>query len=50
MKLLAERLVSCGMTLTRTSNCWNDFAELPQEVQDLRRIGIETIVNLVYSV
>ncbi len=50
MKLLAERLVSYGVTLTRTSNCWNDFDELRQEVQDLRRIGMETIVNLIYTV
>jgi oxaloacetate decarboxylase alpha subunit len=50
MKLLAERLVSYGVTLTRTSNCWNDFAELRQEVQDLRAIGMETIVNLIYTV
>ena len=50
MKLLAERLVSYGVTLTRTSHCWNDFAELRQEVQDLRGIGMETIVNLIYTV
>ena len=25
LKLLAERVVSYGITLTRTSNCWNDF-------------------------
>jgi oxaloacetate decarboxylase alpha subunit len=50
MKLLAERLVSYGVTLTRTSNCWNDFTELRQEVQDLRGIGMETIVNLIYTV
>ena len=36
MKLLAERLVSYGVTLTRTSNCWNDFDELRDEVRDLR--------------
>jgi len=50
MKLLAERLVSYGVTLTRTSNCWNDFDELRDEVRDLRSIGMETIVNLIYTV
>ncbi len=50
MKLLAERLVSYGITLTRTSNCWNDFEELRDEVKDLRSIGMETIVNLIYTV
>ena len=50
MKLLAERVVSYGMTLTRTSNCWNDFEELRGEVRDLRDLGMDTIVNLIYSV
>src|SRR5215468_1992450 len=50
MKLLAERLVCYGITLTRTSNCWNDFDELRDEVRDLRGIGMDTIVNLIYSV
>jgi oxaloacetate decarboxylase (Na+ extruding) subunit alpha len=50
MQLLAERLVHYGITLTRTSNCWNDFAELRGEVIDLRRIGMDTVVNLIFSV
>ena len=49
-KLLAERVVSYGITLTRTSNCWNDFDELRDEVRELQDIGMETIVNLIYSV
>jgi oxaloacetate decarboxylase alpha subunit len=49
-KLLAERVVSYGITLTRTSNCWNDFDELREEVRELRDLGMETIVNLIYSV
>jgi oxaloacetate decarboxylase alpha subunit len=50
MKLLAERVVSYGITLTRTSNSWNDFDALRDEVQELRAIGMETIVNLIYTV
>jgi oxaloacetate decarboxylase alpha subunit len=50
MKLLAERVVSYGVTLTRTSNCWNDFAEMRHELQDLRALGMDTIVNLIYTV
>ncbi|MBM4262103.1 MAG: hypothetical protein FJ145_11825 [Deltaproteobacteria bacterium] len=50
MKLLSERLVHYGITLTRTSNCWNDYDELRQEVIDLRNLGMETVVNLIYSV
>ncbi len=50
MKLLVERIVSYGITLTRTSSCWNDFQSLNQEMRDLRAIGMETIVNLIYTV
>ncbi len=50
MRLLIERVVSYGITLTRTSNCWNDFQSLKEEVHQLREIGMETIVNLIYSV
>src|ERR687891_1161432 len=32
LQLLAERVVSYGITLTRTSNCWNDFEEMRDEV------------------
>jgi oxaloacetate decarboxylase alpha subunit len=50
MKLLIERAVSYGLTLTRTSTCWNDFQTFKKELQDLREIGMETIMNLIYSV
>ena len=50
MRLLIERIVSYGITLTRTSNCWNDFLEMKEELKELRNAGMETIVNLIYSV
>ncbi len=50
MRLLIERIVSYGITLTRTSNCWNDFHSLKEELHQLREVGMETIVNLIYSV
>jgi oxaloacetate decarboxylase alpha subunit len=50
MKLLVERVVSYGITLTRTSNCWNDFESLGEELKNLRAVGMETVVNLIYSV
>jgi oxaloacetate decarboxylase alpha subunit len=50
LKLLAERVVSYGITLTRTSNCWNDFEEMRGEVAELGALGMETIVNLIYTV
>jgi oxaloacetate decarboxylase alpha subunit len=50
MRLFIERVVSYGITLTRTSNCWNDFEEMRDEVRELRDVGMETVVNLIYSV
>src|SRR5262245_8316257 len=50
MKLFIERVVSYGVTLTRTSNCWNDFDELRGEVRDLGELGMDTVVNLIYTV
>src|SRR3990172_5025541 len=49
-KLLIERAIAHGITLTRTSDSWNDFQSLQSEVQELRAMGMETIVNLIYSV
>jgi oxaloacetate decarboxylase alpha subunit len=50
LKLLIERLVSYGLTLTRTSNCWNDYAAFKEEIDDLKSVGMETVANLIYSV
>ena len=50
LKLLAERLVSYGITLTRTSNCWNDYDSFKEELDELTAIGMETVANLIYTV
>ena len=49
-RLLIERAISYGITLSRTSDAWNDFESLRDEVKELRGMGMETIVNLIYSV
>jgi oxaloacetate decarboxylase alpha subunit len=49
-KLLIERAISYGITLTRTSDAWNDFDSLRDELKELRAMGMDTIVNLIYSV
>jgi pyruvate/oxaloacetate carboxyltransferase len=48
LKLLIERLVSYGLTLTRTSNSWNDFADFKEEIADLKKTGMDTVANLIY--
>jgi oxaloacetate decarboxylase alpha subunit len=50
LRLTIERVVSHGITLTRTSNSWNDFVVFKQEVEGLRALGMETVVNLIYTV
>jgi oxaloacetate decarboxylase alpha subunit len=50
LKLFIERLVHYGLTLTRTSNSWNDFGAFKEEIDDLREIGMDTVANLIYSV
>jgi oxaloacetate decarboxylase (Na+ extruding) subunit alpha len=50
LKLLVERLVSYGLTLTRTSNCWNDYSAFKEEIEDLKKNGMDTVANLIYSV
>jgi oxaloacetate decarboxylase (Na+ extruding) subunit alpha len=50
LKLLVERLVAYGLTLTRTSNCWNDYDAFKDEIADLKKNGMDTVANLIYSV
>jgi oxaloacetate decarboxylase alpha subunit len=50
LKLLIERLVHYGLTLTRTSNCWNDYDSFKEEIEDLKKTGMDTVANLIYSV
>ena len=50
LKLLVERLISYGLTLTRTSNCWNDYDTFKEEIADLKKTGMDAVANLIYSV
>jgi oxaloacetate decarboxylase (Na+ extruding) subunit alpha len=50
MRVLMERVRSYGITLTRTSNCWNDYSLFKHEVDAMRELGIDCVANLIYSV
>jgi len=51
LQLMIERVVSFGITLTRTSNSWNDFSAFKEEELDgLNKLGMDAIANLIYSV
>src|SRR6185503_18821118 len=49
-RLVIQTVVKYGVTLTRTSNAWNDFASLGKEAQELRKLGMETVMNLIYAI
>jgi oxaloacetate decarboxylase alpha subunit len=48
--LMLEKLASMGIRTTRASDPWNDFAALDTTVRMMAEHGIDTVVNLVYSV
>src|ERR1044071_300342 len=49
-QLLIETVVKYGIDLTRTSNAWNDFAALGKEAVELKNLGMDTVMNLIYSI
>ena len=49
-KLMIERIVAHGITLTRSSDPWNDYELAAIENEDLRKLGMDVVVNIIYSV
>lgn len=49
-QLLIQTVVKYGIDLTRTSNAWNDFAALGKEAAELKNLGMDTVMNLIYSI
>jgi oxaloacetate decarboxylase alpha subunit len=49
-KLLIERVVAHGITLTRSSDPWNDYDAAAVEIEELGKAGMEVVVNIIYSV
>ncbi len=50
IRLVLERVIAHGITLTRSSNPWNDYAVLAREIETLGRMGMEVVANVIYSV
>ncbi len=48
--LMIERVAAHGITLTRTSDPWNDYDAAGIEIAALQKLGMEVIVNIIYSV
>ncbi|HWP24635.1 MAG TPA: biotin carboxyl carrier protein [Candidatus Binatia bacterium] len=49
-RLIIQRVVHYGITLTRLSDPWNDYDELKKEVAELKTLGMESVVNIIYSI
>lgn len=49
-RLLVKLVIDQGITVNRSSNPWNDFEEHRPEVEDLRKMGMRTVVNVIYSI
>ncbi len=48
--LMIERVIAHGITLTRSSDPWNDYDAAAIEIDALKKLGMEVIVNVIYSV
>ena len=49
-RLIIQRVVHYGITLTRLSDPWNNYDELKREVAELRTLGMDSVVNIIYSI
>jgi oxaloacetate decarboxylase alpha subunit len=49
-QLLIRRIVAHGITLTRSSDPWNDYDAAAIEIAELGRAGMQVVINIIYSV
>lgn len=49
-KLLVQKFIDSGIGTARISEPWNDFPYLKEEHDEMRRMGMESVVNIIYSV
>ena len=50
LRLMMERVIAHGVTLTRSSNPWNDYGVLAREIRLLGEMGMDVVANVIYSV
>ena len=48
--LMIERVVAHGITLTRSSDPWNDYGAAAAEIAALKKLGMDVVSNIIYSV
>ncbi len=49
-RLMVERVIAHGITLTRSSDPWNDYEAVGAEVAYLKQLGMDAVINIIYSV
>ena len=49
-RLIIQTVVRYGITLTRLSDPWNDYETLAPEVAELKTLGMDSVVNIIYSI
>lgn len=49
-RLMIERVIAHGITLTRSSDPWNDYEAIAAEVNHLKKMGMDAVINIIYSV
>jgi oxaloacetate decarboxylase (Na+ extruding) subunit alpha len=49
-RLVIQTVARYGIDLTRTSNAWNNFELLGKEAVELKKLGMDTVMNLIYSI
>ena len=47
---MIERVVAHGITLTRSSDPWNDYEAAAREIEALKKLGMDVVINIIYSV
>ena len=46
--LMIERVVAHGITLTRSSDPWNDYEAAAAEIAALKNLGMDVVINIIY--
>ena len=49
-RLMVERVIAHGITLTRSSDPWNDYEAVGSEIAYLKTMGMDAVINIIYSV
>jgi oxaloacetate decarboxylase alpha subunit len=47
---MIERVIAHGITLTRSSDPWNDYEAAAAEIATLKNLGMDVVINIIYSV